>query len=98
MATELGCDLHLSENDPAIREVTWCPQVVAATAPQPDSQKRAAGWTPPPQLCSAASRRSFLCSELERNHISDVGKNLIIGNLCQVLVDFGDDLVTHVRL
>jgi len=43
MATELGFDLHLSENDPAIREVTWCPQVVAATAPQPDSQKRAAG-------------------------------------------------------
>jgi len=43
MATELGFDLNLSENDPAIREVTWCPQVVAATAPQPDSQKRAAG-------------------------------------------------------
>jgi len=43
MATELGFELHPSENEPAIREVIWCPQVVAATAPQPDSQKRAAG-------------------------------------------------------
>jgi len=70
----------------------WC------LVPQKGAETSGVSGPVPVEYCSASSRRSFLCGELDRNHILDVGKNLIIGNLGQVFVDFGDDLVTHVRL